>query len=117
MSGTYKVLQTSNSSEKANGVLSLSADAVHSRGVNHSTIDEHWTFSATSLGTTSSNPAMVQAGPSNPKKQKKKQPHNGIRSSKLKKVAAVKSIEALEESAMQYVSASRECVCLSVLID
>ena len=49
--------------------------------------------------------AMVQAGPSNGKKQKKTRPQNAVRSSKLKKVAAVKSIEALEESAMQYVSA------------
>ncbi|EKM57131.1 uncharacterized protein PHACADRAFT_119388 [Phanerochaete carnosa HHB-10118-sp] len=45
---------------------------------------------------------MAQAGPSSLKKQKKKQPNNGFRSSKVRKVQAVKSIETLEEAALQY---------------
>lgn len=59
---------------------------------------------------------MAQAGPSTLKKQKKKQPHNGIRSSKIKKVTEVKSIEALEEAAMHYVSCGIRSVRLCVLI-
>ncbi|THH00301.1 hypothetical protein EW026_g2192 [Hermanssonia centrifuga] len=45
---------------------------------------------------------MAHAGPSNPPKSKKKQRENAIRSSKVKKVAEVKSVEALEEAASQY---------------
>ncbi|GJE93447.1 DEAD/DEAH box helicase [Phanerochaete sordida] len=45
---------------------------------------------------------MAQAGPSSLKKQKKKQPNNGVRSSKVKKVQQVKSIEALEEAVLSY---------------
>lgn len=61
-------------------------------------------------------PAMAQAGPSTMKRQNKKQSKNGIRSSKVKKVALVKSIEALEEAVMQYVSILCGFAYLFVLI-
>lgn len=60
---------------------------------------------------------MAQAGPSTMKKQNNKQPKNGIRSSKVKKVALVKSIETLEEAVMQYVSILYGFAYLFVLID
>ena len=47
---------------------------------------------------------MAQAGPSTQKKQKKKADKHAVRSSKARKVMQVKSIEALEQSVMQYVS-------------
>ena len=47
---------------------------------------------------------MAEAGPSVPKKTKKKLTKHVVRSSKVKKVMEVKSIESLEASAMQYVS-------------
>ena len=47
---------------------------------------------------------MAEAGPSVPKKTKKKPTKHAVRSSKVKKVMQVKSIESLEASAMQYVS-------------
>lgn len=47
---------------------------------------------------------MAQAGPSVPKRVKKKAVKHEVRSSKVKKVTEVKSIEALEESVVQYVS-------------
>ncbi len=47
---------------------------------------------------------MAEAGPSVSKRTKKKSVQHAIRSSKVKKVMEVKSIEVLEASAMQYVS-------------
>lgn len=50
---------------------------------------------------------MAQAGPSKPinlKKNKKSALKNEVRSSKVKKVTEIKSIEALEEAVMNYVS-------------
>lgn len=51
---------------------------------------------------------MADAGPSRQPKSKRKKTGsvNGIRSSKVKKVGEVKSIEALEEAATNYVSRS-----------
>lgn len=47
---------------------------------------------------------MAQAGPSNPKSKLKKSKQNVVKSSKVKKVSESKTIAALEDAVMQFVS-------------